>query len=130
WWIRKGLLRNASRGGSETGTSIAALKCLAAVSGVINFYSCRGRLSFTEFETVTGLSRPMIQRGLKALEENGLLKVDRGYANEYELLVDKEDWYWAKLPVDRLLKELSGIPNRGKVPLAALKIYLILVSVR
>lgn len=130
WWVRKGLLRTAFPGGGETGTSIAALKCLIAISTVIDFHSCRGHIPFTRLEDVTGLSRPMVQRGIEALEESGLVKVDRGYANEYELIVDSDDVYWAKLPVNRLIKELAGIPNRGKVPLAALKIYLTLISIR
>lgn len=131
WWIRSGFLRQIFRGGSDTGKSIAALKCVIAISTVIDFRSRRGRISITELESFTGLSRPMVHRGLTFLESGGVLKIDReGHANEYELIEPGDDPYWAKLPVDRLKRNVSTIPNRGMVPLSALKIYLLLLSNR
>jgi len=130
WWVRKGFLLTAFRGGKETGVSIAALKCVMAISTVVNFYSRKGQISYNELEDVTGLSRPMVQRGISALEEMGILKVDRGHSNEYELLIAADDSYWTKLPVARIHRELREIPNRGAVPLAGLKIYLFLLSHR
>lgn len=130
WWIRdRGLTE--FRGGGSTGSSIAALKCAIAISLIIDFHSRRGQLSFSGLEQLTGLSRPMVQRGLTRLEELKIVKVDRtGHANSYQLTVLPDDDRWAKLPVDRLKEHLPSILNRGVVPLTALKIYLLLVSIR
>jgi DNA-binding transcriptional ArsR family regulator len=130
WWIRQNYLRTVFRGGSEVGTSIAALKCVIGISLVIDFRSRRGRISISELEDFTGLSRPMVQRGIKLLETMDIIEIDRGHANEYTLTELPDDSYWTKLPVDRLKRNVSTIPNRGIVPLTALKIYLLLLSFR
>lgn len=130
WWTRaKGMV--AFKGGGSAGASIAALKCLMAISTVIDFWSRKARLSFSDLELLTGLSRPMVVKGIGMLEELEIVAVNRtGHVNEYELTVQGEDDKWAKLPVDRVKQHLPQIPNRGVVPLTALKIYLLLVSLR
>lgn len=119
------------KGGSSAGASIAALKCLIAISTIIDFHSRKGRVSFSDLELITGLSRPMVVKGIEMLEALEIVAVNRtGHVNEYELTVLGDDDKWAKLPVDRLKQHLPSLPNRGVVPLTALKIYLLLVSLR
>lgn len=130
WWIRNSGLTEF-RGGGAAGSSIAAIKCAIAISTIIDFHSRRGRVSFSGLEQLTGLSRPMVQRGLARLDELGIVTIDRtGHANNYLLTILPDDDKWAKLPVERLKQHLPAIPNRGAVPLTALKIYLLLVSIR
>lgn len=130
WWTRgEGML--AFKGGASSGASIAALKCVVGISTSIDFSSRKARLSISNLETLTGLSRPMVVRGIELLEKLEILVVDRtNHVNEYELTVQGNDDKWAKLPFDLVRKHLSQIPNRGVVPLTALKIYLLLVSLR
>lgn len=131
WWTRSEDGFSLFKGGEHAGTSIAALKCLMVISTAIDFNSRKTTLSFSGLEKLTGLSRPMVVRGVSRLEELELVRVNRnGHTNEYELTVIKDDEWWAKLPVDRVLSNLPSIPNRGAVTLTALKSYLLLVSLR
>lgn len=132
WWIRideKSGLKKFG-GGSSTGTSIAALKCILAISVSIDFSSRKAKLSLSDLEKLTGLSRPKVIEGLKLLTEFQIIKVDKtSHVYEYEL-TETKDVYWAKVPYERVRKHLAEIPNRGVIPLTALKIYLLLVSIR
>lgn len=117
------------KGGSHTGTSISALKCLLAVSLQMDFHSRSAAVSYNDFEILTGLSRPMIAKGIRALENMGILEIGSGYAHRYTVN-EVGDTYWAKLPFDLLTRSLKDIGNRGAVRLAALKIYVLLVARR
>lgn len=133
WWVRaddkKGLKQFP--GGAFVGTSIAALKCILALSTSIDFSSRKAKLSLSDLEDLTGLSRPKVVAGINRLVELKIVKVDKtAHVNEYELTEAKEDANWGKVPYDRARKHLREIPNRGVVPLTALKIYLVLISVR
>lgn len=129
WWVRDGLL-SEFKGGKMAGQSIAGLKCLIAISLHIDFYSLTVQLSFSEFEKVTGLSRPMVAKGIFLIEKLGIIKVRRGYKNEYELTESPDDSGWGKLPVAYLKKELPSISNAGRVPLFALRLYMQLITDR
>lgn len=132
WWIRdeegQGL---RSFTGSKAGTSIAALKVLAAVSILADFHTRKVRISQSDLEVVTGLSHPMIIAGVRDLEDKGVLRVDRGgHINEYEIVVEGGDENFGKLPEGLLRKRLPEMANRGAIPLAALKVYFLLATER
>lgn len=130
WWLREEGL-GIFTGGSQAGRSIAALKVLMAIALLANFNSRKARNSLSDLETLTGLSRPMVIRGVADLEDKGLLLVDRsGHVNEYELAVPGDDRNWGKMPYETLRRNLAEISNRGAITLGALKIYLLLVSWR
>lgn len=131
WWTTEDELSKKFQGGNKTGENIAALKCIMALSTVINFHSRKCQKSLSDLEEMTGLSRPMVAKGIKRLEELMIIEVNRsGHSNIYELKnTDKND-KWAKLPVKRVQKALPEIINRGAIVLAALKIYMLLVSIR
>jgi hypothetical protein len=133
WWIRaddKAGLKKFG-GSGNTGTSIAALKCILALSASIDFSSRKAKLSLSDLEVLTGLSRPKVIAGLKFLTTLLIVKVDKkSHVHEYELTERADDDYWGKVPYERIRKHLSEIPNRGAVPLTALKIYLLLISIR
>ncbi|SUD38615.1 replication protein [Ectopseudomonas mendocina] len=129
-WVRQDGLKSF-RGGSSAGRSIAALKCFIALGISVHFMTRKVKLSLSGFEELTGLSKPMVIRGIEALEQEGVVSVVRGaHTNEYTLNHDYQEEHWAKLPVARLRKHLKEIPNRGLIPLTALKIYLVLATVR
>jgi len=129
-WVRQDGLKSF-HGGSSAGRSIAALKCFIALAISVHFTTRKVKLSLAGFEELTGLSKPMVIRGIEALEQAGVVSVVRGsHTNEYTLNHDYHEEHWAKLPVSRLRKHLKEIPNRGLIPLTALKIYLVLATVR
>lgn len=130
WWVR-GQGISLFVGGDQAGRSIAAIKVLIAISLLANFNSHRARNSLSDLERLTGLSRPMVIAGIADLELKELLLVDRsGHVNEYELIVPENDRNWGKMPYETLRRHLAEISNRGAITLAALKIYLLLVSWR
>lgn len=130
WWAREELLPDFL-GGKHAGKSIAALKCLLGLSLGIDFWSRKVKLSLSDLETTTGLSRPMVIRGLRSLEGFGVISVGKqSHVHEYELTVRKGDDHWAKVPFERMKKQLPTLPNRGSIPLTALKIYLLLIAIR
>ena len=132
WWVRDSELGlKAFIGGHQVGASIASLKVLMAISLLADFNSRSARNSVSDLEKITGLSRPMVLAGITGLESRGIILVDRSsYVNEYLLEISASDNNWGKLPYERLRKHLPDISNRGAVVLAALKIYILLVSHR
>lgn len=132
WWLRVPSFPGSDfKAGKFAGTSIASLKCVMAISSKIDFSSCKAKLSFSDLEGLTGLSRPMVSKGIAIVEALEIVRVDRsGHGNEYELTVTDDDKYWAKLPTDKMAAQLPLILNRGAVSLAALKIYMQLVALR
>ena len=73
----------------------------------------------------------MVLSGVRVLEDKSIISVSRdGHVNEYELTVSEDDTNWGKLPYELMRKNLPGISNKGVVTLAALKVYLLLISKR
>lgn len=132
WWVRyAGLGLKKFEGRDKAGSSIAALKCLFGISLSVDFHTRKAKLSISDLEVLTGLSRPMVIRGLKGLAELRIITVDKkAHVHEYELTVVAGDVGWGKIPYERVRKELPKMLNRGVIPLTALKIYFLLVSLR
>lgn len=132
WWVTKdSLLKSKFRASAEVGVSIAALKCLLLLSVTIDFHSRSCRITYDEFERGTGLSRPMVSKGLKYLVELGILLSDGKYRPLYRLKKDpkKRSSAWSKVPI-LIRSVLPSFPNRGVASLHALKLYLQLLSDR
>lgn len=131
WWSRDDQGLRRFRGGASAGASIAALKCLLAITLMSEFSTQQAQVSYRGLMDLTGLSRPMIPRAISKLESEGMIEVYRnGYINVYQLLAATHDRYWAKVPYDKVRRVLSEIPNKGEAPLAALKIYIQLLANR
>lgn len=133
WWIRIDEKTGLKKfpGGAFAGTSIAALKCILALSASIDFSSRKAKLSLSDLEDLTGLSRPKVMAGLKHLVEIKIVNIDKtAHVNEYELTEAPKDVNWGKIPYERIRKHLREIPNRGATPMTALKIYFVLISIR
>lgn len=132
WWVRDHQVGvHKFGGGKVAGSNISALKCILAISSSIDFHSRKAKLSISDLETLTGLSRPMVIRGLQGLHALGIIIVDKSaHVHEYELTIRSKDEGWGKVPYERIRKQLPEMPNRGVIPLTALKIYLLLISLR
>lgn len=131
WWARDDQGLKRFRGGASAGASIAALKCLLAITLMSEFSTQQAQVSYSGLMDLTGLSRPMIPGAISKLESEGMIEVYRnGYINVYQLLAATNDRYWAKVPYDKVRRALSEIPNKGEAPLAALKIYIQLLANR
>lgn len=131
WWVRTDAGMKEFPGGEASGKNIAALKCVFGLSTAVDFHTRKAKLSLSDLEKLTGLSRPMVIRGLKTLEELKIVKIGKdGHVHEYELTVLNTDENWGKVPYDRVLKQLPTMPNRGAIPLTALKIYFLLIALR
>ncbi len=129
WWVRNPGLVDF-RAGAESGTTIAALKVVIAIALLADFKTRKASCSLSDLETLTGLSRPMVLRGITALESRAILGVNRSqHVNEYELLCGHDE-NWGKLPTEKMRAQLSGILNRGAIQTAALKVYMLFVSQR
>lgn len=131
WWVRdeEGLTRFSA--GKNAGQNIAALKCVLAISTAVDFHTRKAKLSLSDLEKLTGLSRPMVIRGLATLQDFGIVNVCKdGRVHEYELTIKKDDANWGKVPYDRVLKQLPTLPNRGAIPLTAMKLYMLLIAYR
>ncbi|TOM29999.1 replication protein [Vibrio parahaemolyticus] len=107
------------------------MKCLLAMSVLIDFYTKDIDASITDFEKITGLSRPMVIKGISRLQNLGIIEVDKtNYRNNYKFVVKADDSRWAKVPLNITRKKLSQISNRGTAPFVALKVYITLLSLR
>ena len=131
WWVRLDKLQLFSAGRC-TGASIAGLKCLLALSLTLEFHTLVSEASISKIEILTGLSRPMIIKGLKCLEEFKLIEITRGvYSNTYKVLeLHGKDSGWAKVPYSSVSRDLKYLPNRGGVALMTLKVYVVILAVR
>ncbi|MCI2965442.1 hypothetical protein MO387_20540 [Shewanella sp. N2AIL] len=130
WWFRQERLKNFN-GGKQIGESIASLKVLACIALHIDYKSLSAKISISDIEVITGLSRPMVMKGIYKLEKEEMVVVDREWnTNLYTLTELHEDSNWAKMPSTTIKTNLKNIPNRGIAAFGALKIYLSLLALR
>lgn len=119
--------------GRYTGRHIAAIKCLIAL-GLKNNYNTRlVKLSYSQLESLTGCSKPMVVEGIKILEKEELVqKVPQTKSNVCNVykLVFPEKTKFVRLPYSYLRQLLPDLPNKGVTTLTALRIYLILLQIR
>lgn len=130
WWVRRHRLKELSAGQATTGENVATLKVFLALAVATDEDGIAG-VSYTRLADLTGLSRPMVSIGVKRLRELGIVAVDTSqYVNRYELVQPASERHWMKIPIEVVQKHLREIPNSTQAALAALKIYLVLLTVR
>jgi hypothetical protein len=131
WWIRDKRLKLLGAGKATTGQSIAALKVYLAIALSADELFSEVQVPITQLGVLTGMSRPMVVAGIRGLEEIGALAVDRdGYRSTYRLVQDETRKQFSKLPRDIIRARLKNLPNGSAEALAALKIYVALLTVR
>lgn len=139
WWIETDIFTQQFKN-SNSGTSIASLKVIIAIALEADHQSRLAKISLSEIQDITGLSRPMVTRAIQILLENKLINAierRRGKSSTYQLndvpplhFKIAASKGWARLPYKPLIANLSQIPNRGLSALAALKNYLIMLKYR
>lgn len=95
------------------------------------------RVSYTDLQDITGLSRTVIAAGLRKLEEQNIIRINKeGKTSTYQLVDAYFEKEWGKLPFRALYKSGKSIgffydlKLRKKVELDALKVYLLIVAFR
>ena len=115
----------------ESGLGIAMLKCLLALSVLVDNKTFETIKTLDFLEDITGLSRPYVIKGCEKLRELKLIDIDKSNkTNKYILLRDNDNSGWVKTPKTAIIKNLKNIPNRGVVIYIALKIYITLLAVK
>jgi len=129
WWVRDRL--PGFTAGVSAGKNMAALKIYLAVALTADYRTRRAEVSWSELSELSGLSRPMLKRGIDSAQQSGILEVtSNGYRHSYCLTSAADQLGFAKLPKNRLRLVLPKLPGRGYIALDALKIYIALLTVR
>lgn len=117
--------------GPNSGANMAGLRVYLALALRADFSDRRASVSLTDLQSLTGLSRPMVTKGIRTAVSASLIAVEAsGYRHTYQLLSDEKELAFAKIPTARLRTALPQLPTRGFHALDALKVYLALVLVR
>lgn len=130
--------------GPDRSDNIAALMVYIAIVHHVNEVSmpefpepgCT-KLSYSELQEITGLSRKKISGGLKKLEALSIITTDKSEKTTVYKLVDNYfEKYWGKCPFQylydsgRQIRFFHACNLRKRVELDALKIYLLLIAFR
>lgn len=131
WWVRQKLLPALDATAQKTGVHIAALKIYGAIALSADFRTLSATITNDDLMAFTSLSRPMIKPAVIALENLGVISVNRdGYRHEYTLVQANGETRWMKMPYDVMARLLRELPNRGTSSLAALKEYFTFLAIR
>jgi hypothetical protein len=116
--------------GQNAGAHMAALRVYLALALVADFSSRTASISWTALQQLTGLSRPMVMKGIATATGAGLIEVDTSHRmHSYRLLGRDNEASFTKVPLS-LSSTLSQLPARGFHALDALKVYMTLLTVR
>lgn len=124
-WIINGGLRQFSAAEATIGREITALKSYLTIAGFLDWKNRETVLSIFDIQGITGASKPMVSRGLRLLEDRGLVIIHNRAdlnTNVYELGAMEN--HYRKVPQDVIGLNLKQLGNRGAVSLAALKLYV------
>lgn len=115
---------------------MATLRVYLAIAASIDRDARSAPLSWDLLEELTGLSRPMVSKGLSRAQDLGLLSADTTRRPHVYTLLDDGTLepgdlvLFCKVPKHLVLKELRALPTRGVAVLEALKLYVTLLTVR
>ncbi|RPE80726.1 hypothetical protein EDD65_1254 [Keratinibaculum paraultunense] len=128
-WIREKKLCDIYA--AKSGESIAALKCLLALNLYMDFSAKEtSDVSYSKLEDLTGLSRPMVAKGINTLISKGVVKIEKESsgrkARSYKFVIG--DDIWSKVPKNKMYSFIKTLNNRGISSLSALKIYLVILT--
>jgi hypothetical protein len=120
------------KAGKDAGVHMAALRVYLALALAADFDTREAFLSWSVLQERTGLSRPMVMKGIAAAEKAGLISIDTsGHRHSYRLLKKLDDEVpFTQVPLFELAGALPKLPTRGYHALDALKVYITLLTVR
>lgn len=117
--------------GKDAGAHMAALRVYLAIALESDFDTRIATISWSALEKSTGLSRPMVKKGIVTAEKAGLIAVDKsGHTHSYRQLAQTDEIAFTQVPFFDLKSALPKLPTRGFHALDALKVYLTLLTVR
>lgn len=146
WWVDAPFYKETLKN-TDAGQSIAVLKTAIVLAMESDFNTRISKVSFTDLEEITGLSRPMVSKAIKILHQHKIIKIEsssRGRINCYRMIdkpeefeadstvlkIEKKASGWTKLPYKSLFMNLRTLPNKGRFSLGALKNYLVILKYR
>lgn len=148
WWVRARDLAQM-RNGIHGGRFMAGLRVYFALGLLANYNTRSCQPTLSDLELATGLSKPMVLKGLRTLEifyvpaPDGVCERKPEWPPGLVPLITTEhvgrravytmtngDKGFAKIPKYLLMHELRELPTRGSTALDALKLYLTLLSSR
>ena len=128
--VESAQLATLTGGGGDVGIHIAAHKLYFALALEVNFATRQVEMGMSFLQDRTALSRPMVGRGLEALEAAGVLQVERdGYRNRYLQLLHEPNAF-RKVPRYVTRQALKLKLKRGVSVLAAWKLLPVLLYLR
>lgn len=114
----------------QVGAHIAAHKVYLALALEVNFHTREVEMGMSFLQERTALARPMLGRALEALEQAGVLRVERdGYRNRYTQLLHAPNAF-RQVPRFVTRQALKLKLNRGVSVLAAWKLLPVLLYLR
>lgn len=118
--------------GPEAGAHMAALRVYLALALVADFDTREASISWSDLQEQTGLSRPMVLKGIAAAEKAELISIDKSsHRHSYRLLRESDDEIaFIQVPLLELRSALPSFPARGFHALDTLKLYITLLAVR
>ncbi|WP_254051211.1 helix-turn-helix domain-containing protein [Stenotrophomonas sp. ESTM1D_MKCIP4_1] len=128
--VDSGKLASLTGANGEVGAHIAAHKVYLALALHVNFHTRQVEMGMSFLQERTALARPMLSRALSALEQAGVLQVERdGYRNRYTQLLHEPNAF-RQVPRVVTSQALKFKFNRGVTVLAAWKLLLVLLFLR
>jgi hypothetical protein len=118
------------KAGKNAGAHMSALRVYLALALMADFSTRSVAISWSKLQSITGLSRPMVMKGIKTAKEMGLIDIDTsGHKHSYTLLAEGDTVAFTQIPM--IFRDiLSQLPARGFHALDALKVYMTLLTVR
>lgn len=128
--VDSGKLASLTGANGEVGTHIASHKVYLALALEVNFHTRQVEMGMSFLQERTALARPMLGRALSALEQAGVLQVERdGYRNRYMQLLHAPNAF-RQVPRAVTNQALKFKFNRGVTVLAAWKLLPVLLFLR
>lgn len=136
-WIEEGGLsafRWSARTGHANADNVAALMVLIVLAHHVDETDGVARLTYDELETLAGLSRAKLAKGLDLLGSRGVIERNLG-RSVFKLAEFDPEKGWAKLPCRRLysgnrVAAFDDFKLRKPAELNALKLYLLFAARR
>lgn len=144
-WIQSGRVAvfdsrvgDEPRNRAQQNSSIAALRLFVSLCMLADYYTGQVKTTYPQLIALSGLSRPIVARALRRLEEEGLLKKSGKPIREGSILqlAGWEEQFHGKLPKTRLYDgsrdQLLVLQNFefSALSLYALKVFLVICAFR
>lgn len=135
-WINQRRLNELKWGRNGSGANnTAALMALISIAHVADDVTGVSRITYTELEKTTELSRAKLAKGLGVLQEMELIERGKNGRSHYLLSNYDQRGGWAKLPTESMyqagrIAAFAEFKLRQRAELDALKLFLLFIARR